>query len=172
MSTIIDRFNNVTLQSVKASYEFIVYQSRNRILAYVFCKTGLSMNKMQNVNAMSEEDQEVFMRALEGINGEQIREWWKTGGEQEFETKRAEQQCLEYQAKGAVVFRICGGGVNKFFAGWDSEGDAMTCVKPEDAKQFEIGDTETTDICKYTLEQFFADCGATIKVINTKRKEV
>ena len=88
----LNNFNALTLSTIKAAYDTnIVFRARNRIIAYVAVKSGLTVQEMQNVNAMSEESQAVFNECLKGVDGEQIFQWYNDGGKQQFEALRDAQ---------------------------------------------------------------------------------
>ena len=170
----LNNFNALTLSTIKAAYDpNIVFRARNRIIAYVAVKSGLTVQEMQNVNAMSEESQAVFNKCLEGVDGEQIFQWYNDGGKQQFEALRDAQIEDARLAQVQHVIRLESQGPKGFY-GVNAEGHAEFYQKIDHPNiiKFDVrrDGQLAVELMAYELEQRYADVGAKTKIIIAKKE--
>lgn len=169
----VDIFNALTIQHIKERAEILVYDCRNHILAYVYCKAGIPMQRLQNVNELTEEETAKFQEITTGLTGAQVWEWWSMGGgAAEYEHKREADAEAAKNAALCQVVRVEGAGMKGGFFSHMFDGEVTLCQNIYDAMIFNYPSDDTLGICRYEVERALADVGATTRVITTKRKEV
>ena len=168
----IDIFNALTIQHIKERAEILVYDCRNHILAYVYCKAGIPIQRLQNVNELTEEEAAKFQEITTGLTGAQVWQWWLSGGSAEYEHKRQAEEEAAKNAALCQIIRVEGAGMKGGFFSHMLKGQVILCYEIYDAMVFDYPNDDTIGICRYEIEQALADVGATTRVITTKRKEV
>lgn len=169
-------FNSLTLGVVRATRPLVVYHSRNVILAYVMLETGISTQRLQNVNELNEEEQAKFVEVTSDLNGEFLEQWWKNGGQEKFEIKRMEQIRAENAMQVLQVIRMESAGPKGFY-GVNEEGAAefyQNMDHPNVVKYVVVPGVENGEVeaAAYELEHRYADIGAKTKVIIAKKEKL
>lgn len=169
-------FNSLTLGVIRATRPMVVYHSRNVILAYVMLETGISIQRLQNVNELNEEEQAKFVEVTSDLNGEFLEQWWKNGGQEKFEIARMEQIRDENASRVWQVIRMESAGPKGFY-GVNEEGKAEFYQRMDhpNVVQYALdprAEKDEIQAAAYELEHRYADVGGKTKIIIAKKEKL